>query len=57
MGKSIKGIIIRPVRLGRSLYLPVPSQVAKVTKMTKNTKFLLTIVHDKGTFLEFNKAR
>jgi len=56
MGKITKGIILRPIRHGRGLYLPVPPQVARVTNITRNTKFRLKIVHDRGTFLEFDEV-
>jgi len=56
MGKITKGIILKPFRHGIGLYLPVPPRVARATNITRKTKFRLKIVHDKGTFLEFDEV-
>jgi len=48
-------MVIKPIRLRNSLYLLVPCEVAKVTDITENTRFVLQLIHSRQTILKFEK--
>lgn len=41
------GIIIKPIRLGKSLYLLVPSQIARAIGITEDVRFTFSLGHGK----------
>lgn len=51
--EKVERLVVKPIRLGKSLYLLVPSQIAKVTEITENSRFVLKLVHGKRTILEY----
>lgn len=51
--KKVERLVVKPIRLGKSLYLLVPSQIAKVTEINENSSFILRLVHGKRTILEY----
>ena len=53
----MEGLVIKPIRLRNSLYLLIPCQVAKVTEITEDTKFMLKLVHGNQTILKFEKIK
>jgi hypothetical protein len=53
----MKGMVIKPIRLRSSLYLLVPYEVAQVTEITENTKFVLKLIHGNHTVLRFEKIK
>jgi hypothetical protein len=53
----MKGMIVKPICLRNSLYLLIPFEVAKVTGITKDTKFVLKLVHGNQTILKFEKVK
>jgi len=50
-------IVLRPIRIRNSLYLLIPMEVAKLTGVTKDTHFKLTVKQGKSTFLSFEKVK
>lgn len=52
----MEGILLTPIRIGNSLYLLIPMEVAKLIGATKETQFKLTLRHSNNTFLTFEKV-
>ena len=50
------GIELKPIRLRRSLYILIPSEVAKLTGLTNETKLILTLKHGNECVLLYQKV-
>jgi hypothetical protein len=56
VGLHVVGIRLKPIRLRNSLYLLIPMEVAKLTGIAQDTKFILTLKHGDECVLMYKKA-
>ena len=50
------GIELKPIRLRKSLYILIPSEVAKLIGVTNETKLILTLNHGNECVLLYHKV-